>query len=137
VRALLRVLQYLRPYRLLACATLSSAIAATALDLVPPWLIKIVIDDVIQAHRPELLGWAVAGLIGAYALKNGFVSLRIRLNNTLEQRVVCDLRNQSLRPYNACRSVILRIVHPARSCRVSRTTPSTWSAFSWTGWKAC
>ncbi len=94
MRALLRVLQYLRPYRLLACATLASAIAATALDLVPPWLIKIVIDDVIQAHRPELLGWAVAGLIGAYALKNVFISLRIRLNNTLEQRVVCDLRNQ-------------------------------------------
>ncbi|MSQ77339.1 MAG: ABC transporter ATP-binding protein [Nitrospiraceae bacterium] len=94
MKALLRVLHYLRPYRLLACATLASAIAATALDLVPPWLIKIVIDDVIQAHRPELLGWAVAGLIGAYALKNVFISLRIRLNNTLEQRVVCDLRNQ-------------------------------------------
>lgn len=94
VKSLLRVLQYLRPYRFLACATLSSAIAATVLDLVPPWLIKIVIDDVIQAHRPELLGWAVAGLIGAYALKNVFISLRIRLNNTLEQRVVCDLRNQ-------------------------------------------
>src|SRR5690242_8693953 len=94
VKPLLRVLQYLRPYRLLACATLSSAIAATIMDLVPPWLIKIVIDDVIQAHRPELLGWAVAGLIGAHALKNGFASLRIRLNNTLEQRVVCDLRNQ-------------------------------------------
>lgn len=64
------------------------------MDLLPPWLIKIVIDDVIQAHRPELLGWAVAGLAGAYALKSGFASLRIRLNNTLEQRVVCDLRNQ-------------------------------------------
>lgn len=94
MKALLRVLHYLRPYRLLACATLASAVAATALDLVPPWLIKIVIDDVIQARQPELLGWAAAGLIGAYALKNGFASLRIRLNNTLEQRVVCDLRNQ-------------------------------------------
>ena len=60
----------------------------------PPWLIKIVIDDVIQAHRPDLLGWAVAGLVGVYALRNGCASLRIRLNNTLEQRVVCDLRNQ-------------------------------------------
>ena len=64
------------------------------MDLLPPWLIKIVIDDVIQAHRPELLGWAVAGLVGVYALRNSFASLRIRLNNTLEQRVVCDLRNQ-------------------------------------------
>lgn len=63
------------------------------MDLVPPWLIKIIIDDVIQAHRIELLGWAVAGLAGAYAVKSVFASLRIRLNNTLEQRVVCDLRN--------------------------------------------
>ena len=94
MKALFRVLQYLRPYRLLACITLASAIAATAMDLVPPWLIKIVIDDVIQAHRSDLLWWAVAGLVGVYALKNGFTSLRIRLNNTLEQRVVCDLRNQ-------------------------------------------
>ena len=68
--------------------------AATAMDLVPPWLVKVIIDDVIQARRPELLGAAVAGLAGAYALKSGFASLRIRLNNTLEQRVVCDLRNQ-------------------------------------------
>jgi ATP-binding cassette subfamily B protein/subfamily B ATP-binding cassette protein MsbA len=68
--------------------------AATAMDLVPPWLVKIVIDDVIQAGRPGLLGWAVAGLTGAYALKNVFASLRIRLNNTLEQRVVFDLRDQ-------------------------------------------
>ncbi len=94
MKALLRVLQYLRPYRLLALATLSCAVVATAMDLVPPWLVKIVIDDVIQAGRPELLGWAVAGLVGSYAVKNGFASLRIRLNNTLEQRVVCDLRNQ-------------------------------------------
>jgi len=94
VRALIRVLKFLRPHRWLAGATLLSAIAATALDLVPPWLIKIVIDDVIQAHRPDLLGWAVGMLVAAYALKNGCASLRIRLNNTLEQRVVFDLRGQ-------------------------------------------
>ena len=68
--------------------------AATAMDLVPPWLIKIVIDDVIQGHRPELLGWAAAALVVAYVCKNVFASLRIRLNNLLEQRVVCDLREQ-------------------------------------------
>jgi ATP-binding cassette subfamily B protein/subfamily B ATP-binding cassette protein MsbA len=94
VKALLRVLRYLRPHRLLVLATFTSALAATAMDLVPPWLIKIVIDDVIQAHRLEWLGGAIAGLIGVYALRNACASLRIRLNNTLEQRVVCDLRNQ-------------------------------------------
>jgi ABC-type multidrug transport system fused ATPase/permease subunit len=75
-------------------ATFASAIAATVMDLVPPWLVKIIIDDVIQAHRPELLGWAVVGLVGAYAVRNACAALRIRLNNTLEQRVVCALRDE-------------------------------------------
>jgi ABC-type multidrug transport system fused ATPase/permease subunit len=94
VKSLLRVLNYLRPYRLLAVTTLLCAMATTALELVPPWLIKIVIDDVIQARRLALLPWVILGLVGAYGLKNVFASLRIRFNNTLEQRVVHDLRDQ-------------------------------------------
>jgi ATP-binding cassette subfamily B protein/subfamily B ATP-binding cassette protein MsbA len=64
------------------------------MELVPPWLVKIIIDDVIQAHQLALLPWVIGALIGAYALKNGFASFRIRLNNTLEQRVVHDVRSQ-------------------------------------------
>ncbi|HJU05980.1 MAG TPA: ABC transporter transmembrane domain-containing protein, partial [Nitrospiraceae bacterium] len=94
MKSLLRVLQYVRPYRALALTTLACAGFTTAIELVPPWLIKITIDDVIQAHRAELLPWVIAGLLGAYGLRNVFGSLRIRLNNTLEQRVVFDLRNE-------------------------------------------
>ncbi|MGH7230448.1 MAG: ABC transporter ATP-binding protein [Nitrospiraceae bacterium] len=94
MKSLLRVLLYLRPYRVLALITLACAGLTTAIELVPPWLIKITIDDVIQARRSELLPWVVAGLLGAYGLRNLFASLRIRLNNTLEQRVVFDLRDQ-------------------------------------------
>lgn len=64
------------------------------MELVPPWLIKIVIDDVIQAQHFALLPWVIGGLVGAFAIKNGFASFRIRLNNTLEQRVVHDVRSQ-------------------------------------------
>ena len=94
MKSLLRVLRYIRPYRPLALLTLACAGLTTLMELVPPWLVKIVIDDVIQAHRPALLPWVIGGLIGAYALKNGFASCRIRLNNTLEQRVVHDVRSQ-------------------------------------------
>jgi ABC-type multidrug transport system fused ATPase/permease subunit len=94
VKSLLRVLRYLRPYRALALFTLLCACLVTALELVPPWLIKVVIDDVIQARRPDLLPRVIAGLLAAYALKNVFASLRIRFNNTLEQRVVHELREQ-------------------------------------------
>ncbi len=64
------------------------------MELVPPWVIKIIIDDVIQAKQASLLPWAVGLLAGAHVLKNVFASLRIRLNNQLEQRVVHDLRRQ-------------------------------------------
>lgn len=62
------------------------------MELVPPWVIKIIIDDVIQAKQASLLPWAIGLLVGAYVFKNLFASLRIRLNNQLEQTVVHDLR---------------------------------------------
>lgn len=62
------------------------------MELVPPWVVKIIIDDVIQAKQASLLPWVIGLLVGAYVLKNVFASLRIRLNNQLEQTVVHDLR---------------------------------------------
>ena len=94
MKSLLRVLRYLRPYRLLASITLLCAMLTTALELVPPYLVKIVIDDVIQARRAGLLIWLIAGFLLAYGLRSLFAALRIRLNNTVEQRVVFDLREQ-------------------------------------------
>lgn len=94
MKSIFRVLQYLRPHRRLAITTLICAAWATAMELVPPWGIKIIIDDVIQAKQATLLPWAIGLLLGAYVLKNVFASLRIRLNNQLEQRVVHDLRRQ-------------------------------------------
>lgn len=66
----------------------------TGFELIPPWLIKILIDDVIQANRIELLSWVFAGLAGSYLLRNLCSSMRIRLNNSLEQQVVHDLHVQ-------------------------------------------
>ena len=64
------------------------------MELVPPWVIKLVIDDVIQSKQLALLPWILGLLVGAYVLKNLFASFRIRLNNQLEQTVVHDLRRQ-------------------------------------------
>ncbi len=94
MKSLRRVLQYLLPHRRLALITLLCAAGATAMELAPPWIVKVIIDDVIQAGQPELLPWTLAGLVAAFVLKNGFASLRIRLNNRLEQSVVHDLRCQ-------------------------------------------
>jgi len=94
VNVLLRILGYLRPHRSLALTTLSFAALTTAFDLLPPWLVKVIIDDVIQADQFFLLPWVLGGLVLAYAFKNVANSLRIRFNNVLEQRVVVQLRQQ-------------------------------------------
>ena len=67
---------------------------ATAFELIPPWLIKVIIDDVIQAGQTQLLVWVFTALCAAYVLRNLCGSIRIRLNNGLEQQVVHDLHVQ-------------------------------------------
>lgn len=94
MKALLRVLRYVAPYRFLAIVTLLCAGLTTALDLVPPWLVKVIIDDVIGTKQPAILPAVLVVLVITYVMKNVTASLRIRFNNTLEQRVVHDLRAQ-------------------------------------------
>jgi ABC-type multidrug transport system fused ATPase/permease subunit len=79
---------------MLALVTFVCAGIATALELVPPYLIKVVIDDVIQSQRPELLSWVIGALLGSYVLRNLASSMRVRFNNTLEQKAVHSLRMQ-------------------------------------------
>ena len=92
--SLLRVLSYLKPFRMLAAVTFLCAGVATALELVPPYLVKVIIDDVIQSKRPEMLGSVLAALLGSYILRNLVSSLRVRFNNMLEQKAVHALRMQ-------------------------------------------
>jgi ATP-binding cassette subfamily B protein/subfamily B ATP-binding cassette protein MsbA len=94
LKSLLRVLTYIRPYWGLAALTFAAAATAAAIELLPPWLVKIIIDDVIGGNRPGLLPWIIGGLLLAHVGKNAASSIRIRFNNTLEQRVIYDLRDE-------------------------------------------
>ena len=79
---------------MLAVVTFVCTGLATALELVPPYLVKIVIDDVIQSKRPEMLPWVLGALLGSYVLRNLMSSMRVRFNNLLEQKAVHALRMQ-------------------------------------------
>jgi len=88
-----RVFAYLKRYPWLATGTLACAIVGTIAGLVPPWITKRVVDQVITQHHPEKL-LPLAGLAAlAFILQHGLNSLRILLNNTFEQRVIFDLRS--------------------------------------------
>ncbi len=87
-----RVSGYLRPYRLMVAATIGCAVLSLAFGMLYPRLTRLLLDDVIAKGRSEWLTPAALGLLGAFLLREVFNSLRIRVNNHLEQRVICDLR---------------------------------------------
>ena len=94
MKSLFRILSYLVPYQGLVFLTFFFAALTTGFDLLPPYLIKVIIDDVIPNQDLNLFPWVLVGLLFAFGFKNLCNSLRIRFNNALEQRVVFDLRGQ-------------------------------------------
>jgi ABC-type multidrug transport system fused ATPase/permease subunit len=89
-----RVAGYLRPYPLLASGTIVCALLGQLATFAYPKLTRFVMDDVIGSGRKEELGGAILGLLAAFALRDAFNSLRIRLNNRFEQNVIFDIRCQ-------------------------------------------
>lgn len=89
-----RVSKYLGPYRWMAVATISCAIASLGFSFVYPKLTQFVIDDVIGRQQTHLLAPVMLGLLGAFFLRDAFNSIRIRINNTFEQNVIYDIRRE-------------------------------------------
>jgi ATP-binding cassette subfamily B protein len=88
-----RVWVYARAYPLLAAATFGAAIASALAGYVFPQVTGQVIDNVLTPHRPDLLLPYILIALGAFFVQNGLNALRIRFNNTFEQKVVFDLRH--------------------------------------------
>lgn len=92
-----RVGAYLFRYKGLFTLTLGLAVGSTLFGLAVPLGVKNVFETIQLANTDgsdivsiALLGAALIG--GLYLLREVFNSLRIRVNNTLEQKVLVDLR---------------------------------------------
>ncbi len=97
MKSLIRVLTYLKPYKNQVALTLTFAILTTLLDLVPPWLIKIIIDELIDPQSNWLVYGGVFALVLAYLGRNFCNYKRIVVNNQVEQKVVFDIRSHVYR----------------------------------------
>lgn len=100
MKSLLRVLSYLQPYKKAVSFTLGFAVLTTLLDLIPPWLIKIIIDRLIDDNGTSMIYWTIAGLIGVYFARNFSNYQRIMFNNRVEQNVVFDMRSDVYKALN-------------------------------------
>ena len=94
---LLRILSYFRPYWLeVGIAMVTVALIAT-IGLVPPMMIRTIIDSAIPHQDLSLLALLVAGMVGT-PLVNGLLGVAQNyLNTRIAQRVMFDLRNHLYR----------------------------------------
>jgi len=91
---IVRLLSYLRPYAVVAILSLILTLAMTALQLVPPYLTMVLIDDVIAVSNTSLLAVVIGVLIGVYVLRAVIMIARAYMLQWLGNRVLLDLRVQ-------------------------------------------
>ncbi|MEM2926141.1 MAG: ABC transporter transmembrane domain-containing protein [Candidatus Bathyarchaeia archaeon] len=88
------LVSYLKPHWYWAVAALLISLATTGLGLVPPYLIRLLIDQVFPSRDVGLLITLTLGLVGVYAIN---ALLNIGLNYSLAllgQKVIYDMRSR-------------------------------------------
>jgi ATP-binding cassette subfamily B protein len=88
-----RVWKYARAYPGLVVATFGTAILSTLAGFIFPQVTGMVIDNVLVPHRADRLLPYVLVVVVSFLLRDGLNGLRIRFNNTFEQKVILDLRH--------------------------------------------
>lgn len=77
----------------MATAQLFCAIAGTLMVVVFPAVTREVMDTVVPEKQWDRLAPLIGLAVAAYFVQHFFNSMRIRLNNTFEQKVIFDLRS--------------------------------------------
>ncbi|MGQ9732785.1 MAG: ABC transporter ATP-binding protein, partial [Candidatus Zipacnadales bacterium] len=82
----------LKPYWTRVLLGLSAMLLAVGLGMIPPQIVRLVIDEVIGHGRMELLLPLVIGMVASMAGAATFSGLRMAVTHVLAQRMVYDLR---------------------------------------------
>ncbi len=106
-----RLLGEARPYMPRIIAALACMIISSACTVVPPWMLKNIVDDVLIAKKMMILNFLATGLVAIYVLK-AFASYGQQyLMNWVGQKVVMDLR---ARLYEHVQSMSLKYIYGKR-----------------------
>ena len=87
-----RVSAYLFRYKGLFWLTIGLAAGMTAMEIAVPLAIERILENIENVGAVDNLLWGVAVIAALYLGSEVFNSLRIRVNNTLEQRVLLEMR---------------------------------------------
>lgn len=108
----LRLLSYCKPYKKRLAAALVCMVLSALFGILPPWLIKNVVDDVLIKKQMNMLNMVAAGIVFLYVLKAIFGYAHMYLMTWVGQKVVIDIR---LELYDHTQRLSLSTLYSKRS----------------------
>lgn len=88
-----RLLRYMRPHATILTGVVLAALATTAVELAPPWIIRLAVDRFILGGEPARIWWAAGGLLALSLVQGGIDFLRLYLTAYTGQRIIFEIRN--------------------------------------------
>src|SRR5690349_3796249 len=92
MKALRRLLRFIRPYWWGSVLSITLIFILGTFRLGPAWFTKLIIDRAIPNQDLALAGLYIAGLFGTAAATNALNAFELYLEQWVGQRVVFDLR---------------------------------------------
>jgi len=89
-----RLLRAMQPHALILSGVVLAALATTAVELAPPWIIRLTVDRFMMEERTAQIWLAAGGLLALSLVQGGIDFLRLYLAAFTGQRIVFDLRNE-------------------------------------------
>lgn len=88
-----KLVKYVKPEFKIICISVIMSVVITALSLVPPYITKMLVDDVIPSKNKQALYIIVAFLLGTYIIQYLLGAIRGTLLRRAGDSIVADLRN--------------------------------------------
>ena len=88
----LKLLSYLKEYKLKLFVAVICLLGATGTQLFLPWIIKDIIDDVFTSKDMAMLNFIVVAIFMMFILRGFFVYGQQYLMTNIAQRVIVDIR---------------------------------------------
>ena len=123
IAVLARIASYLKPYRVKATILVVVTLLGTMADVVPPYVTKIIIDDVLPSKNLRLLLLVCLALLGVRLIKwvsemaHGWIVVWLgsRVTADIREHLYLSLEKLTLRFYDKRRigSIMSRVTHDA------------------------
>ena len=83
----------MQPHAASLTGVVLAALVTTAVELAPPWIIRLAVDRFILEGQTEKIWWAAGGLLALSLVQGGIDFLRLYLTAHTGQRIVFEIRN--------------------------------------------